>query len=154
MAASRGQNWAFGVQEIVVKKGKCEIQAYSGWSGPEGEVHVLGGDVLAVPEGTANRTDALAIAEYLMSKEVQSILAVQLAWPSIRGDAYDGVDPALKPYWDAINEAMSKTQARPNVPYWPEVEQILGRAWEDVVINGMDVEQRLNIYAAEIEKAR
>lgn len=149
-----GQNWAFGVQEIVVKNGKREIQAYSGWSGPEGEVHVLGGDVLAGPKGAANRTDALAFAEYLMSKAVQSTLAAELAWPSIRGDAYDGVDPALKPYWDAINEAMSKAQARPNVPYWPEVEQILGLAWTDIVMNGRDVQQRLNFYASEIEKAR
>jgi trehalose transport system substrate-binding protein len=148
-----GQNWAFGVQEIVVKKGKREIQAYSGWSGPEGEVHVLGGDVLAVPKGTANSTDALAFAEYLMSKDVQSTLAVELAWPSIRDDAYDGVDPALKPYWDAINEAMSKAQARPNVPYWKDVEGIVGQAWEDIVINGMDVEKRLDFYSAEIERA-
>jgi trehalose transport system substrate-binding protein len=149
-----GQNWAFGVQEIVVKKGKREIHAYCGWSGPEGEVHVLGGDVLAVPKGTANRTDALAFAEYLMSKEAQSTLAAELSWPSIRADAYDRVDPALKPYWDAINEAMSLARARPNVPYWKDVEQILGQAWTDIVVNGMDVEQRLNFYAAEIEKAR
>lgn len=45
-------------------------------------------------------------------------------------------------------------RARPNVPYWKDVEHILGQAWNDIVINGMDVEQRLNFYAAEIEKAR
>jgi ABC-type glycerol-3-phosphate transport system substrate-binding protein len=148
-----GQNWAFGVQEIVVKKGKHEIQAYSGWSGPEGEVHVLGGDVLAVPEGTANRADALAFAEYLMSSEVQSTLAEELSWPSIRSDAYEHVDPELRPYWEAIREAMSMAQARPNVPYWRDVEQILGQAWNDIVINGMDVDERLDFYAAEIDKA-
>ena len=149
-----GQNWAFGVQEIVVKKGKEEIWAYSGWSGPEGEVHVLGGDVLAVPKGTANRTDALAFATYLMSRDVQSVLAAELAWPSIRDDAYDLVDPALQPYWDAINEAMSKTRARPNVPYWKDVEEILGQAWNDIVIDGRDVDERLDFYAREIETAR
>lgn len=149
-----GQNWAFGVQEIVVKRGKDEILAYSGWSGPEGEVHVLGGDVVGIPEGTANRTDALAFASYLMSREVQSTLAAELAWPSIRSDAYDGVNPELKLYWDAINQGMSMARARPNVPYWRDVEQILGQAWNDIVVEGRDVDERLDFYAMQIERAK
>ena len=89
-----------------------------------------------------------------MSQEVQSVLARELSWPSIRGDAYQEIDPELRPYWDAINEAMSKARARPNVPYWSEVEQILSDAWNDIVVNKMDVSSRLDYYARRLDEAR
>ena len=81
------------------------------------------------------------------------MLARELSWPSIRGDAYEGIDPELRPYWDAINEALSKARARPNVPYWGEVEQILSDAWNDIVVNKMDVSSRLDYYAERLDEA-
>ncbi len=146
-------NWTFGISEVV-KGRRQDIKAYSGWSGPAGEVHVLGGDVLAIPSRSTNRDEALQFAEYLMSQEVQSVLARELSWPSIRGDAYDNIRPELRPHRDAINEALSKARARPNVPYWNEVEQILSNAWNDIVVNKMDVSSRLDYYAERLDEAR
>jgi trehalose transport system substrate-binding protein len=147
-------NWTFGVSEVVVKGGKTDIKVFSGWRGPEDEAHVLGGDVLAIPSRSDKRDKALQFAQYLLSKEVQSILADQLFWPSAREDAYEGIDPELRPYWDSINEALAKARARPTVPYWGEVEEILTQAWDDIVVQGMDVEQRLNYYAERLNKVR
>ena len=46
-------NWTYGFKVVVKDAGKKEIKVYSGWNGPESEVHVLGGDVLSIPKGFA-----------------------------------------------------------------------------------------------------
>jgi trehalose transport system substrate-binding protein len=145
------QNWPFGINVIVDEGGKTEIKSYSGWSGPTAEVHVLGGDVFGVTVGTQNRDMALDFARFHMSREIQEALIAELGWPAMREDAFGAVADWQAPYFQSVAEALGKVQARPSLPYWGEVEAILGNAFTDIVQNGEEVQPTLDRYQGEID---
>ena len=142
-------NWPFGINVVVEGAEKEEIKAYSGWSGPEGEVHVLGGDVLAVPKGAPNAELAMRLMELLVSEEIQRAMRDKLTWMPVRLDAYDGADSELAQYFDAVRDALSQAEIRPTGPQWALAEEILDRAFQGLVVNGEDI-SRLEAYAAEL----
>lgn len=146
-----GQNWPFGVNVIVEEAGREDVLAYSGWAGPAGEFHVLGGEVSGIPLGSPNRDAALVFAEYLMSQETQELLVTELAWPPVREDAYAAVSDWQAPYFEAIRASMETAQARPNVVYWGAVQGIMADAYQQIVQDGADVEETLNAAQEEID---
>jgi len=109
-------NWTYGIKIVVEDAGKNEIKAYRGWRGPQGEVHVLGGDVLAVPKGAPNANKAVKLIELLLEKDTQKEMLSRLRWLPVRFDAYEGVSPELAPYFKAVNEALSFAVLRPTTP--------------------------------------
>jgi trehalose transport system substrate-binding protein len=129
-------NWTFGIGVVVEDAGKEEIKAYSGWSGPKDEVHVLGGDVLAVPKGAPHRDRAINLMELLLSKETQQELLSGLRWLPVRIDAYDALPPELASYFDAVREAMSRAEARPTEPQWTLAENCLDHAFGGLIREG------------------
>lgn len=145
------QNWPFGVNVIVKEGGKTEVKAYEGWSGPVGNVLVLGGDVLGISKGSQNRDMALDLAKFFMSKDVQSQLTSRLGWPAIRTDAFGAVEDWQQPYFQAVSTALQYTRARPNVTYWLQVEKALSDAFNDIVTNGQDAKSTLDKYQAQID---
>jgi trehalose transport system substrate-binding protein len=149
-----GQNWPFGVDVIVRQYRKPDVGAYSGWRGPAGEVHVLGGEVIGLPRGGPNRDLALQFATFLMSRPVQEALVQRLAWPPMRDDAFEAVPEWQRPYFAAVQEALRLTRARPNVVHWGDVERVLGDAFRDVVVNRQSPQPTLARYQREIEQAR
>jgi trehalose transport system substrate-binding protein len=149
-AATVAPNWTFGVSEVVVKQGRRDIAAYPGWAGPAGPAHVLGGDVLAVPKVAERRKPALEFAEYLMSQPVQATLATELFWPSMRTDAYQTVQPELRPYWDAINDAMADATPRPAIACWHDVENVLSKAWKSIVVDRASPGELVQHWSAEV----
>jgi trehalose transport system substrate-binding protein len=148
--ATVAPNWTFGVSEVVVKNGRRDIAVYPGWAGPAGPAHVLGGDVLAIPKVAERRKPALKLAEYLMSQPVQATLATQLFWPSMRVDAYHDVQPELRPYWDAINNAMANATPRPAIACWHDVEKVLSKAWNSIVVDHESPGELAQHWSAEI----
>lgn len=145
------QNWPFGVIVIVGEGEKEEILTYTGWEGPAGNQLVLGGDVFGIATGTENREMALDFTRFWMSQEVQEQLTAQIGWASMRDDALETVEDWQQPYFEVVTEAMEYTQARPNIEIWPQVESILGSAFDDIVGNQAPVEETLEGYHAEIE---
>ncbi len=145
------QNWPFGVNIIVDEGGKEEVLTYPGWEGPVGNVLVLGGDVFGIAKGTPNRAMALDVAKFFMSRQVQEQLVAQNAWPSMRSDALGAVEDWQTPYFETINEALTFVQPRPNVTYWPDVENILTNAFNDIVTGQAEVEPTLERYQGEID---
>jgi trehalose transport system substrate-binding protein len=143
-------NWTFGVREVVVEAGKRDVAVHPGWAGPAGPAHVLGGDVLAIPRGSERRKPALELAEYLLSQPVQATLANELFWPSMRTDAYQSVQPELRPYWDAITEAMTNAAPRPAVACWHDVEKVLSKAWNAIVVQRESPGELAQHWAAEV----
>ncbi len=149
-----GSNWPFGINVIVEDGNRDDIHSYGGWAGPAGEARVLGGEVSGIPTGSPNRDAAILFAEYLMSRETQELLTRELAWPSVRGDAYDAVEGWQQPYFESVLEAMESAQARPNVVYWGEVQRIMADAWSEIVAGGADAQETLDRYQDQLEQAR
>ena len=153
-SAYLAQNWSFGVFVLVRDYGKREIRSYSGWAGPAGEAHVIGGDMLGIPVGTSNQDPARQLIHHLQSREVQEILASRLGWPTIRADAAAGADAWLRPHVDAIQEAMRHGVFRANVPYWAEYERIASETVERILWRKEAVDQVLPPLASRLAKLR
>jgi trehalose transport system substrate-binding protein len=145
------QNWPFGINVIVQQGGKSEVLTYEGWEGPTGNSLVLGGDVFGIVRGTPNRDMALDFVRFFTSREVQETLTSRLGWPAMRTDAFGAVEEWQRPYFESVLNALEHTQARPNVTYWLQVEQILSNAFNDIVTNGQEVQPTLQRYQQEID---
>jgi trehalose transport system substrate-binding protein len=143
-------NWTFAIKVVVEDAGKTQIKAYSGWRGPKGEFHVLGGDVLAIPKGAPHPDEAAKLLELLLSKEVQQMLFDRLRWLPVRSDAYKEVSPELSPYFDAVLEAVSHAVTRPGDPPWGMVECVLDRAFVGLVREKEPIET-IEDYCASLE---
>ncbi len=130
------QNWSF-TSAVLADEGVLDrFEVYPGWRGPARAAHVIGGDVLGVPKGVTGREReaAVALAEFLMSREAQELLARENAWPSIRSDAYGTVAPELRQTFAAIDAALRDGWFRPAVAHWPEVTDLLNEAVGRIVV--------------------
>jgi trehalose transport system substrate-binding protein len=149
------QNWPF-TSSIFQQEGVLNLfQEDHGWAGPSGEFHVIGGDVLGIPTGVEGeeRDAAAQLAEFLMSKDAQSILAETNAWPSIRDDATQNVPAELEGTFTAVQEALAHGWYRPSVSYWPDVEEAMNEVVRRVLQGGEDAKTVLDDLHGTIEQA-
>lgn len=143
-------NWTYTIKVVVEDAGKTEIKAYSGWRGPMGEFHVLGGDVLAIPKGAPHPDKAAKLMELLLSKEVQRTLFDRLRWLPVRADAYEDVSPELSPYYQAVLKAVSHSVTRPKDPQWCMAESVLDEAFGGLVRKRQPIDSLVS-YSASLE---
>lgn len=144
------QNWPFGINVIVDEAGKEEVLTYAGWSGPEGNVLVLGGDVFGIVNGSPNRDMALDFIRFFTSRDIQETLTSRLGWPAMRTDAFGAVEEWQQPYFESVLEALEHARARPNITTWLQIEQVLSNAFNDIVTGGQEVAPTLERYQQEI----
>jgi trehalose transport system substrate-binding protein len=132
------QNWPFTSMVFAEQDILDRFLVYAGWRGPARAAHVIGGDVLGIPRGVSGRRKeaALALAGFLISREAQQLLVERNAWPSVRGDAYGTVPPALQETFRAIRTALADGFFRPAVPYWPEVTDAMNEAVRRILERG------------------
>lgn len=154
--ASLAQNWSFTSAVLAQNRALGRFRVYPGWRGPVRAAHVIGGDVLGIPRGVRGkqRATALALAQYLMSKEAQQYLVQENAWPSIRTDAYGTVPVQQRETFDAIQEALKDGWFRPSVAYWPAVSARMNEAVDRILLRQQDVAPVLDELHAEIEEAK
>jgi trehalose transport system substrate-binding protein len=149
------QNWPF-TSSIFEQEGVLNLFGLDhGWAGPAGEFHVIGGDVLAIPEGVEGdqRAAAIELAKFLMGQEAQSILAEVNAWPSIRDDATQNVPAELEPTFTAVQEALQHGWYRPSVGYWPDVQTAMDEAVRRILQEGEDPQTVLDELHDTVEQA-
>ena len=148
------QNWPFSTNILIKEYDKHQIKAYSGWSGPLREAHVIGGEVLGIPKAAKNKRLALEFILFLESKEIQEKLANKLGWPSVRYDAYAQIPAWQEPYFKATQEALRHGVYRPNVSYWDDFEKFINEAVTRIVINQEECLQVLNEYHEKMKKIK
>jgi trehalose transport system substrate-binding protein len=149
------QNWPF-TSSIFQDEGVLNLfHIDNGWAGPDGEFHVIGGDVLAIPTGVEGeqREGAIELSKFLMGQEAQSILAEVNAWPSIRDDAVGNVPPELQPTFDAVQEALGNGWYRPSVSYWPDVQTAMDEVVRRILQEGEDPKTVLDELHDQVEQA-
>lgn len=148
------QNWPFAVPVLIRDYKLDAIDTYSGWAGPAGERHVIGGDVLGIPRNAKFRKEALQLITFLQSKEAQEIMVRELGWPSIRGDAYAVVPGWQKPHFRSVQEALRKGVFRKNVVWWPAYKKYISKAFRDIVLNGGEVRETLDSYKERLDREK
>jgi len=126
------QNWSYTSSELANRGLLSDFAIGAGWSGPSGAArHVIGGDVLGIPAGVkgAKRDAAVALAEYLMSREAQQLLARENTWPSIREDASSAAPSDQGTTYRAINDALQDGWYRPqDNGCWPVLSESMNEA--------------------------
>jgi len=148
-------NWPFTTAELDKTGILDKFDVYDGWSGPSRAAHVVGGEVLGIPKGVSGKEKeaALALAQFLVSKEAQEILVAKNSWPSVRTDALGQVPSSQKSTFDAIQAALKNGWYRPNVVYWSDVESAMDDAIHNAIVGGQDVKTVLDAGHAKIEAA-
>lgn len=133
-------NWPFTTAELAGADILDKFEVYEGWKGPARAAHVIGGEVLGIPKGvTGKQKDAaIALAQFLTSKDAQTVLVSQNSWPSVRSDALGEVPAEQKSTFDAIQVALADGWYRPNVVYWSDVEAAMDDAVTRIIYNGED----------------
>jgi trehalose transport system substrate-binding protein len=135
------RNWPF-TSDVMHEQGLLEhFHVYEGYAGPERMAHVIGGEVLGIPAGVEGdeRTAAIALAEFLMTREAQEVLVAENAWPSIRDDALAQVPEHLQETFEAIQASLEHGWYRPNVAYWDAAQDAMNEAVRRILQEGQDV---------------
>jgi trehalose transport system substrate-binding protein len=133
-------NWPFTTGELSTTGILDKFSVYPGWAGPARAAHVIGGDVLGIPKGVSGKEKdaAIALAQFLMSKDAQTILVAKNSWPSVRQDALAEVPEDQKPTFDAVTQALADGWYRPNVVYWNDAQTAMDDAVTRILYNGED----------------
>jgi ABC-type glycerol-3-phosphate transport system substrate-binding protein len=139
-------NWPFTTAELADADILNKFDVYEGWSGPVRAAHVIGGEVLGIPTGVTGKEKeaALALAQFLVSKDAQTELVSKNSWPAVRSDALGEVPADQKTTFDAIQAALADGWYRPNVVYWPDVEAAMNDAVSRIIYDGEDAASVLN----------
>ena len=139
-------NWPFTTAELAKVGFLSKFEVYAGWTGPARAAHVVGGDVLGIPKGidAKEKAAAIALAQYLESKEAQTILVAKNSWPSVRSDSLTNVPADQKTTFDAITAELANGWYRPNVVYWSDVEAAMDDAVTKIIYNGQAVKAVLD----------
>lgn len=153
--ASLAENWSFTSAQLAKRGLLQDFFVYPGWSGPR-QVHVIGGDVLAVPRGVRGKElrAAVALASFLMSKDSQELLARRNAWPSFRSDVnYRDLPQDQQATFSAIQTALAHGWYRPTVAYWPQLSRQLNKAVVTILLEGKPVQPVLDELHGQIQAA-
>jgi len=144
-------NWPFGVLILIEDYGLDFIDTYSGWAGPAGERHVIGGDVFGIPQNARHQQWALEFIAFMQRRDIQEILVSRLGWPSIRADAYAQVPEWQRRHFAAVRAALQKGVFRKNVTWWPAYKKYIVRAFNDIVLQGKEVGATLDAAKQQLE---
>lgn len=148
------QNWPYGSVVLVEKYGLDFIKSYSGWDGPAGEFHVIGGDVFGIPKDSKNKDLALKFVLFIYSEHIQQLLLERLGWPSARVDVYGEAKGWQKDFFNSVKEALQHGRFRRNIIWWPIYEKFITEAFREIVIEGEPVKETLKRYKLRMEKEK
>jgi len=148
-------NWPFTTAELSTTGILDKFDVYAGWKGPVRGAHVIGGEVLGIPKGVSGKEKeaAIALAQFLTSKEAQTILVTENSWPAVREDALGAVPADQQTTFEAIQAALADGWYRPNVVYWSDVEAAMNDAVTRILYQGEDPTTVLNEEHSNIEQA-
>ena len=131
-----------------------DIATFPSYGGAEG-AGVLGGYNLGISSFSENPEGALALAEFLVTPEIQELMMVDASLPATVSEVYDS--PKVKkatPFADQLRTAVEQAQPRPVSPVYPQItEAIYENAFE--AVNGRtSVDEAVTNMNDEIEEAQ
>jgi len=88
----------------------------------------LGGWHVGISKFSDRKEQALALVEFILSYDVQKRLALELGWNPGRRDLYDDTDINKNmPHIRVLKRAFENAVARPSLPYYTQVSEIMQR---------------------------
>jgi len=151
-------NWTYGIKVVMETFEKTHIKVTPGL---RGSAHVLGGDVLAIPQGAPHPERAIQLIEQLLAKPTQHTLATELFWAPVREDVY--AELSAQTHFQVIRDALRDpgVVTRPTTPGWVVAEEVLSDALQEVLRQGReqgapatdaDIDALLRPYVARLQE--
>jgi multiple sugar transport system substrate-binding protein len=113
----------------------------------------LGGWHIGISKYSDNKDDAWKLVKFLTAYETQKQLILNLGWNPGRNDIYD--DPDVKevvPHIAVLKKAFEYTVARPNLPYYTQLSEILQRHINACLSGKLSTHEALSQAQEEIEQ--
>jgi multiple sugar transport system substrate-binding protein len=113
----------------------------------------MGGWHVGISSFSDRKEDAWKFVRYIISYEAQKKLALNLGWNPGRQDVYSDPEIAEKlPHLVEFRQIFENAVTRPNLPFWPEVSQILQIHINSVLAGRSDPEEALRNAQSGIDK--
>lgn len=117
--------WSLHESEDSPVKGKVGIAPLPHFDG-HASAATLGGWHIGISKFSRRRSAALKFLNHVVSLPVQKRLALRLGWNPGRTEIYgDSSVLARLPHFQALGEVFAHAQARPGLPYWTPISEVL-----------------------------
>jgi ABC-type glycerol-3-phosphate transport system substrate-binding protein len=120
-------------------------------AGPAGTRTNVGGNNLVVFRTTEQAELASEFLMFVASEEIQRMWSARLGQIPVNQRALDAVTAEEHPYLSVFVEQMRTAIARPQTPYYPEIENLMNPEMQAALDNTKGVEAALNAAVAEID---
>jgi len=113
----------------------------------------LGGWHIGISRYSDRKEDAWKLLNFILSYNIQKRLALDLGWNPARKDIYD--DPEIKekmPHIKILKKALMHAVARPNIPYYTQISEILQKYINAAISKNIKPEKALERAEKEIKK--
>ncbi len=130
-------------------RGKVGVQVLPAFGGGR-HAACLGGWHIGISRFSDRKEDALKLLRFILSREVQERLALDLGWNPGRTDVYEDLvrkDPHMKVVMQACRSAIP----RPALPYYVQFSEILRKYLNSALAGRLDPAEALRKAEAEIK---
>jgi ABC-type glycerol-3-phosphate transport system substrate-binding protein len=121
-------------------------------AGPAGTHTNVGGNDLVVFKSTKNPKLAAEFLMFVASADIQRMWATRLGQVPVNVKAMDAAVSAERPYLAVFVEQMKSAVARPQTPYYPEIENLMNPEMQAALDNTKSVKDALDSAVREIDK--
>lgn len=119
-------------------------------------VSTLGGWHIGLSKYSDTKKEAWKLIEYITSYEVQKKMIMTIGWNPSRKDVYDDTNVKKQiPHVNVLKETLENAVARPVLPYYPQLSDVIQRFVNNCLAGKMAPEEALNkiqIEADELER--
>jgi multiple sugar transport system substrate-binding protein len=113
----------------------------------------LGGWHIGISKYSNLKEDAWKFVKYVTSFSTQKRLIMDLGWSPARSDIYDDAEVYKKiPHIKILKAALENVIARPNMPYYPNISEIIQRYVNSALSNKLTPQEALRRAQREIDK--
>lgn len=133
-------------------RGRVGMTALPHWPGAQ-TAATLGGWHLGISKTSDAKESAWKLAEYLLSREIQKKLLMNLGWYSGRKDVY--VDPEVQANVanaERLAGIVDHAVSRPNLPYYSHVSRIIQRYVNECLAGKRSARRALEAMQADIDR--
>jgi ABC-type glycerol-3-phosphate transport system substrate-binding protein len=121
-------------------------------AGPAGTHTNVGGNDLVVFRSTKSPKLAAEFLMFVASEDMQRMWATRLGQIPVNVKAADAITAAEDPYLAVFVEQMKTAVARPQTPYYPEMENLMNPEMQAALDGTKSVKDALDSAVAEIDK--
>jgi len=115
-------------------------------------VSTLGGWHIGISQFSDQKTEAWEFLKFILSKETQKKMVLELGWNPGRQDLYEDPEILEKlPHLEKLKEVFQKTLPRPHVPYYSQISEVLQRYINAVLADSIETTQALSQAQKEVQ---